>query len=236
MRYQNIGLSWHGTEHAHRDSKAKSTIQSEGKMSDRNSPSIEPHHEHGHLSKTPTGLGIEPLNIIVLGASFAGLSCAHHFLDYTINRLRITKAAPNYRLILISPSTVSDCFNQNAPRACTNPGAPSLSAPLLEHRRPPRPLLPQPNETRRLLHPDRARLPPPPRPQLHHHPRRSRRSRPQRTHRPRRADRQHGAEARKPDQQAREPHVVADADKGSVGKVADDGVSCVDSGDGERDA
>ena len=57
------------------------------------------------LSKVPTGLGAEPLNIVILGASYAGLSCAHHFLDHTTSRLRITSAAPNYRLVIINPST-----------------------------------------------------------------------------------------------------------------------------------
>jgi len=56
-------------------------------------------------SKVPTGLGAEPLNIVILGASFGGLSCAHHFLDYTIEQLRKTTTAPNYRLVIVSPST-----------------------------------------------------------------------------------------------------------------------------------
>ena len=47
----------------------------------------------------------QPLNIVVLGASFAGLSVAHAFLDTTLVQLRTTSAAPNYRQILISPST-----------------------------------------------------------------------------------------------------------------------------------
>ena len=68
------------------------------------------------LSKVPTGLGSEPLNVVILGASFSGLSVAHHFLDHTINRLRITKAAPNYRLIIINPSTHL-YWNIAAPRA-----------------------------------------------------------------------------------------------------------------------
>ena len=68
------------------------------------------------LSKTPTGLGSEPLNIVILGASFGGLSCAHHFLDYTITRLRLTKTAPNYRLVVVSPST-HIYWNIGAPRA-----------------------------------------------------------------------------------------------------------------------
>ncbi|KAI7166180.1 hypothetical protein KC316_g7831 [Hortaea werneckii] len=71
--------------------------------------------------KTPTGLGAEPLNIAILGASFGGLSCAHHFLDYTISKLRTTSTAPNYRLIIISPST-HIYWNIGAPRALVGPG------------------------------------------------------------------------------------------------------------------
>ena len=67
------------------------------------------------ISKVPTGLGAEPLNIIILGASFAGLACAHHFLDHTINRLRVASSAPNYRLIIVSPSTHL-YWNIGAPR------------------------------------------------------------------------------------------------------------------------
>jgi NADH dehydrogenase FAD-containing subunit len=58
----------------------------------------------------------QPLNIVVLGASFAGLSIAHAFLDTTLAQLRTTSAAPNYRLILISPST-HIYWNIGAPRA-----------------------------------------------------------------------------------------------------------------------
>ena len=56
-------------------------------------------------SKPLSGTGSEPLNIVILGASFGGLSCAHHFLDYTIEQLRKTTTAPNYRLVIVSPST-----------------------------------------------------------------------------------------------------------------------------------
>ncbi|CAK4033132.1 Hypothetical predicted protein [Lecanosticta acicola] len=67
-------------------------------------------HEKGHGRETtytpidtgaligpmspPVGAKDEPLNIVILGASFGGLSCAHHFLDYTIERLGISSAAP----------------------------------------------------------------------------------------------------------------------------------------------
>ncbi|KAK3625433.1 hypothetical protein LTR56_020436 [Elasticomyces elasticus] len=72
-------------------------------------------------SKTPTGLGAEPLNVVILGASFGGLSCAHHFLDYTINNLSKTSTAPNYRLVIVSPST-HIYWNIGAPRALVAPG------------------------------------------------------------------------------------------------------------------
>lgn len=76
--------------------------------------------EQPRISKVPTGLGSEPLNIVILGASYAGLSCAHHFLDHTINRLRTTKRAPNYRLVIVSLST--DLYwNIGAPRALVSP-------------------------------------------------------------------------------------------------------------------
>ena len=72
------------------------------------------------LSRVPTGLGAEPLNIVILGASYAGLALAHHFLDETINLLRISRAAPNYRLIVINPST-HFYWNIGAPRALVRP-------------------------------------------------------------------------------------------------------------------
>lgn len=68
-----------------------------------------------------SGPGPEPLNIIILGASFGGLSCAHHFLDYTLHRLRTTSTAPSYRLIIISPST-HIYWNIGAPRALVKGG------------------------------------------------------------------------------------------------------------------
>jgi hypothetical protein len=58
----------------------------------------------------------QPLNIVVLGASFAGLSVAHAFLDTTLAQLRTTSTAPNYRLILVSPST-HIYWNIGTPRA-----------------------------------------------------------------------------------------------------------------------
>ncbi|KAK5133897.1 hypothetical protein LTR08_007126 [Meristemomyces frigidus] len=71
--------------------------------------------------KTPTGLGAEPLNIVILGASFGGLSCAHHFLDTTINHISKTVTSPGYRLVIVSPSTHL-YWNIGAPRALVAPG------------------------------------------------------------------------------------------------------------------
>ncbi|KAK1821375.1 hypothetical protein LTR12_004261 [Friedmanniomyces endolithicus] len=71
-------------------------------------------------SRTPTGLGAEPLNIVILGASFAGLACAHHFLDHTITHLHKTPTAPRYRLVIVSPSTHM-YWNIGAPRALVAP-------------------------------------------------------------------------------------------------------------------
>lgn len=61
----------------------------------------------------------EPLNIIILGTSFGGLSCAHHFLDYTVKQMK--NPAHKYRLILIGPST-HIYWNIGAPRALVAPG------------------------------------------------------------------------------------------------------------------
>ncbi|EME82166.1 uncharacterized protein MYCFIDRAFT_138722 [Pseudocercospora fijiensis CIRAD86] len=70
----------------------------------------------------PTGLAAEPLNIIILGASFGGLSCAHHFLDTTLEQLSKTKdAGLTYRLILVGPST-HIYWNIGAPRAIVKSG------------------------------------------------------------------------------------------------------------------
>lgn len=93
----------------------------------------EPRHLPGHhrdataltlsdnyKSKEPVGIGVEPLNIIILGTSFAGLSCAHHFLDHTIDRLCTTTQA-SYRLIVIGPSTHL-YWNIAAPRALVPSG------------------------------------------------------------------------------------------------------------------
>ncbi|KAK4544175.1 hypothetical protein LTR36_004385 [Oleoguttula mirabilis] len=93
---------------------------------DRTTSSLEPtptepiHARKPSKGKIPTGLGAEPLNIVILGASFGGLSCAHHFLDYTIDHLRKTSTSPNYRLVIVSPST-HIYWNIGAPRALVAP-------------------------------------------------------------------------------------------------------------------
>jgi NADH dehydrogenase FAD-containing subunit len=58
----------------------------------------------------------EPLNIVILGGSFAGLSASHHFLKKTIDELGITRSAPKYRVVLVSPST-QFFWNVGAPRS-----------------------------------------------------------------------------------------------------------------------
>ena len=67
-------------------------------------------------AQSPTGLALEPLNIVILGASYAGLAVAHHFLDHVINKLRTVPSIPGYRLIIVSPSTHL-YWNIAAPRA-----------------------------------------------------------------------------------------------------------------------
>ncbi|KAI9686661.1 MAG: hypothetical protein M1820_010601 [Bogoriella megaspora] len=47
----------------------------------------------------------EILNIVILGASFAGCALAHHFLERVMPMLGTTAKAPRYRVVLISPST-----------------------------------------------------------------------------------------------------------------------------------
>jgi len=68
----------------------------------------------------PANSGTDPLNIVILGASFGGLSCAHHILDHTITQLRKSSTAPNYRLVVVSPST-HIYWNIGAPRALVAP-------------------------------------------------------------------------------------------------------------------
>jgi NADH dehydrogenase FAD-containing subunit len=62
----------------------------------------------------------QPLNILVVGGSYAGLSVARHFLDNIIHQLSTFEGAPTYRVILISPSTHL-YWNMCAPRALVSP-------------------------------------------------------------------------------------------------------------------
>ncbi|CAI6295135.1 unnamed protein product [Periconia digitata] len=58
----------------------------------------------------------QPLNIVVLGGSFAGLGVAQAFLDNCIQRLSTFDGASSYRILLVSPST-HFYWNICAPRA-----------------------------------------------------------------------------------------------------------------------
>lgn len=62
----------------------------------------------------------EPMNIVILGGSFAGLSVAHNFLKKTIHEIGKTRTAPRYKIILVSPSTHL-YWNIGAPRAIVAP-------------------------------------------------------------------------------------------------------------------
>lgn len=61
----------------------------------------------------------DPLNIVILGASFAGLAVAHGYLTKIMEELGRTRSAPRYKLILVGPS---QClyWNIGAPRAIVN--------------------------------------------------------------------------------------------------------------------
>ena len=72
------------------------------------------------VEKVPTRLGAEPLNIVVLGASFAGLAVAHRFLDDTLNHLHTSSGSPSYRLVIVNPSK-HFYWNTAAPRAVVQP-------------------------------------------------------------------------------------------------------------------
>lgn len=61
------------------------------------------------------------LNIVVLGASFAGLSVAHYFLDETLSKINRNSSKARYRLIVISPSR-HIYWNIAAPRVLVGPG------------------------------------------------------------------------------------------------------------------
>ena len=56
------------------------------------------------------------MNVVVLGGSYAGISVAHNFLESVIDQLGTTITAPQYRLVLVSPSTHL-YWNIGAPRA-----------------------------------------------------------------------------------------------------------------------
>lgn len=62
----------------------------------------------------------EPFNIVILGASFAGLSAAHYFLDNIVKSLSTIAHPPKYRVVLISPSS-HFYWNVGAPRALVSP-------------------------------------------------------------------------------------------------------------------
>ncbi|PSN74482.1 FAD/NAD(P)-binding domain-containing protein [Corynespora cassiicola Philippines] len=62
----------------------------------------------------------QPLNIVILGGSFAGLAVAHHFLDHIIHQLSTFDGAPTYRVVLVSPSSHL-YWNICAPRALVSP-------------------------------------------------------------------------------------------------------------------
>lgn len=68
----------------------------------------------------------EPVNIVILGGSFAGISVAHTFLRQTYDELsrqfemKCKTAAPRFRVILVSPST-HFFWNIAAPRALVSP-------------------------------------------------------------------------------------------------------------------
>jgi apoptosis-inducing factor 2 len=77
----------------------------------------------------------DPVNIVILGASYAGISVAHQFLRKIIHTLGTTRTAPKYRVVLISPST-HFYWNVGAPRAiCSSRLVPEHDAflPIEEH-------------------------------------------------------------------------------------------------------
>jgi hypothetical protein len=56
------------------------------------------------VSKVPTGLEAELLNIVVPHALYAGLVVAHCFPDDTFDHLHTSSESPNYRLVIVNPS------------------------------------------------------------------------------------------------------------------------------------
>ncbi|KAM0723672.1 hypothetical protein Q7P37_000660 [Cladosporium fusiforme] len=98
-------------------SKTSASTQTDNTFPSANPPPKGSNHSRTASTATKASNTLaQPLNIVILGASFAGLSIAHAFLDDTLHHLRTTSTAPNYRLILISPST-HIYWNIGAPRA-----------------------------------------------------------------------------------------------------------------------
>jgi len=61
-----------------------------------------------------------PLDIIILGGSYAGLAVAHNFLDKIVHQLSTFEGAPIYRIVIVSPFT-HVYWNLCAPRALVSP-------------------------------------------------------------------------------------------------------------------
>ncbi|KAF1813940.1 hypothetical protein P152DRAFT_298783 [Eremomyces bilateralis CBS 781.70] len=62
----------------------------------------------------------DTVNIVILGGSFAGLSVAYGFLGKIDGHLPITRTAPKYRVVMVSPSTHL-YWNISLPRALVSP-------------------------------------------------------------------------------------------------------------------
>jgi hypothetical protein len=93
---------------------------------DTNFPSANPPPKSSHSRTASDGTNVtsalnQPLNIVVLRASFAWVSVGHAFLETTLAQLRTTSKAPDYRLILVSQST-HFYWNIGAPHALVAPG------------------------------------------------------------------------------------------------------------------
>lgn len=143
MRYQTLALLWQrdsnqtlphqtvpsgvdamGIFRTRKPKAARPRKGSPNQDQDKNNADAEaddkPSQSRPASTATPTTLA-EPLNIVVLGASFAGLSVAHAFFDNALNRLGKLASAPTYRLVLVSPSTHM-FWNIGAPRALVKDG------------------------------------------------------------------------------------------------------------------
>ena len=101
---RDSGLSAPSSEH---EKLLNTNAAAQAQSVDNNTfPAVNPPPKTGHTRTGSVTTNVsstlnQPLDIVVLGASFAGLSIAHAFLDTTLAQLRTTSAAPNYRLILI---------------------------------------------------------------------------------------------------------------------------------------